>query len=68
VIRSATTVAARLLRMPHDIGVVSAGAYADLLVIDGNPLEDLTRLTQPQQHLRLVMAAGRVVLDRLDSR
>jgi imidazolonepropionase-like amidohydrolase len=66
VIRSATTTAARLLRMPSEIGVVSVGAYADLIVLDGNPLEDLTQLTQPRRHLHLVIAAGRVVVDRLD--
>jgi imidazolonepropionase-like amidohydrolase len=40
--------------------VVAPGAWADLLVVDGNPLEHLEVLTDPARHLRLVMAAGRV--------
>jgi imidazolonepropionase-like amidohydrolase len=40
--------------------VVAPGASADLLVVDGNPLERLEVLTDPARHLRLVMAAGRI--------
>ena len=60
VLRSATTVAARLLRLEGRVGVVAPGAWADLLVVEGNPLEDLEVLTDPARRLRLVMAAGRV--------
>jgi imidazolonepropionase-like amidohydrolase len=60
VLRSATTVAARLLRLEGRVGVVAPGAHADLLVVDGNPLERLELLTDPARHLRLVMAAGRL--------
>jgi imidazolonepropionase-like amidohydrolase len=60
VLRSATTVAARLLRLEGRVGVVAPGAWADLLVVDGNPLEDLEVLTDPARNLRLVMAAGRI--------
>jgi imidazolonepropionase-like amidohydrolase len=38
IIRSATVVNARLLRMEGEIGVVAPGAYADLVVVDGNPV------------------------------
>ena len=50
---------ARLLRLEGRVGVVAPGASADLLVVDGNPLERLEVLTDPG-NLRLVMAAGRV--------
>jgi imidazolonepropionase-like amidohydrolase len=60
ILRSATTVAARLLGLEGRVGVVAPGAFADLLVVDGNPLEDLALLTDPARNLRLVMAAGRV--------
>jgi imidazolonepropionase-like amidohydrolase len=60
VIRGATTVAARLLRLEGRVGVVAPGASADLLVVDGNPLEHLELLTDPARHLHLVMAAGRL--------
>jgi imidazolonepropionase-like amidohydrolase len=60
VLRSATTVAARLVGLEGRVGVVAPGALADLLVVDGNPLERLEVLTDPARNLRLVMAAGRV--------
>src|SRR6266508_4249930 len=39
VIQSATTIAARVLRHEGKVGVIAPGAFADLLVVDGNPLE-----------------------------
>jgi imidazolonepropionase-like amidohydrolase len=65
VIRSATTVAARLLRMESRVGVVAPGALADLLVVDGDPLQRLEVLTDPDRHLRLVMKAGAIHSSRL---
>ena len=60
VIRSATTVAARLLRMEGQVGVVAPGAMADLLMVDGDPLQRLEVLTDPERHLKLVMKAGTI--------
>ncbi|WP_030250814.1 metal-dependent hydrolase family protein [Streptomyces violens] len=57
-IRSATTTAARLLRMEGQIGTLATGAHADLLVIDGNPLEDISVLTKPQERLEHVIKGG----------
>jgi len=65
ILRSATTVAARLLRMEGQVGVVAPGAYADLLVVDGDPLQDIAVLTDPQRRLKLVMARGRLCVNHL---
>jgi imidazolonepropionase-like amidohydrolase len=65
VIASATSVAARLLRMEGKIGVVAPGAYADLVVVDGNPLADLSLLTGQGRHLPAIMLAGRFVKNTL---
>jgi imidazolonepropionase-like amidohydrolase len=65
IIRSATIVAAKLLRLEGLVGVVAPSAYADLLVVDGNPLEDIARLTDPDQHLKLIMHAGKIFRDSL---
>lgn len=65
ILRSATLVGAKLVRMEGEIGVIAPGAFADLLVIDGNPLADISVLTRPDEHLRLVMKAGRVYRDRM---
>ena len=58
VIRGATCTAAELLGHSGKLGVVVQGARADLILVDGNPLEDLAVLQEPEQRLRLVMKAG----------
>lgn len=44
--------------------MVAPGAYADLIAVDGNPLEDIRVLTRPEQHLELVMKGGMVYYQR----
>jgi imidazolonepropionase-like amidohydrolase len=58
IIRSATTVAAELIGMVGEVGVVAPGAYADLLIIDGNPLDDVGLLADPIKNVRAVIANG----------
>ncbi len=65
VLRSATVVAAELLGLSGRAGVIAEGATADLLVVDGNPLEDAEVLASPDKTLRAVVQDGRVVVDRL---
>jgi imidazolonepropionase-like amidohydrolase len=59
-IRSATSVAAAILQREGVLGTVRAGAQADLIVVDGNPLQDITLLTGQGEHLSLVMQAGHI--------
>jgi len=59
-IRSATTTAAQLLRLVGEVGVVAPGALADLLVLDGNPLDDIRVLTTPHRSLKLIMKDGQI--------
>jgi imidazolonepropionase-like amidohydrolase len=66
IIRSATTVAAQLLNMEGQIGRISAGGYADILVLDDNPLDDVRVLMAPQEHLKLLMARGTIVTNSVD--
>jgi imidazolonepropionase-like amidohydrolase len=65
VIRSATTVAAALLRREGELGVIAPGAVADLIVLDGNPLEDLSLLAGQGEAVPAVMKDGRFVKDRI---
>ncbi|GIH95929.1 amidohydrolase family protein [Planobispora siamensis] len=57
-IRPATTTAARLLGMDGRIGTLAIGAHADPLVVDGDPVEDVSVLTRPHEHLRRVIKEG----------
>ncbi len=58
VIASATHVAAKLCRMEGEIGVVAPGACADLVVVDGDPLADLSLLTRQGEHMPIIMQGG----------
>lgn len=61
VIRSATVDAARVLRMEGWIGTIAPGAYADIIAIDGNPLENLELLTEQGAHMPLLLKGGEAV-------
>ncbi|HEV3400409.1 MAG TPA: amidohydrolase family protein, partial [Acidimicrobiales bacterium] len=65
VIRSATVVNAALLRRTGELGVVAPGAYADVLLVDGDPLQDIGVLGGQGDHLDLVVRAGEIVVNRL---
>ena len=47
------------------VGVIEPGAYADLLIMDGNPLEDISVLTKPEENLRIIMKDGKIYKDTL---
>ena len=55
------------LRNPYtegDLGVVKEGAYADLLLVEGNPLEDLSAVTN-KDNLRIIMKDGKIYKNTL---
>lgn len=61
VIRSATSIAARLLRKEGEIGCLTPGAWADLIVVNGNPLDDISLLTGQGKHIPLILQQGKPV-------
>ena len=61
---AATSVAAECIGLESEIGVVGAGKKADLILVEGNPLDDVTILERGQ-NVRYVMKAGEVCLDNL---
>ncbi len=65
VIRSATVNAARAVRQEGKLGVVAPGAHADLVVVDGDPLRDLSVLTGQGRRMPAIMKGGRFVKDEL---
>ncbi|MFF1832151.1 amidohydrolase family protein [Paenarthrobacter sp. NPDC058040] len=60
-IRAATTTAALLLEREGQIGVVSVGADADLLVLDADPVADIAVLADIHEHLEYLIQGGKVV-------
>ena len=45
---------------PGKLGVIEEGAYADLLLINGDPLKDIKILTKPDENLALIMKDGKI--------
>ncbi len=56
-IRSATLNAADLLGWADDLGAIETGKYADLIALEGNPLNDIKQL----EHVKFVMKGGEVI-------
>jgi imidazolonepropionase-like amidohydrolase len=65
ILRSATRINAELLNQTGNLGVITEGAYADLLVVDGNPLADVRILTNPRTNLKLIMKDGAIYKNEL---
>jgi imidazolonepropionase-like amidohydrolase len=68
----ATSTNAELLQLsglrnpyPGKLGVVEEGALADLLLVDGNPLEDLDVVADPAENFLVIMKNGRIHKDTL---
>ena len=59
IIRQATVIGAEILRQEGKLGVVEPGAYADLIVVDGDPLKKLELFLDQGRHLPAIMKAGR---------
>ena len=65
ILRSATLVNAEILNRSGELGCIAPGALADLLIVDGNPLENLSLLVEPEKNLSLIMKAGEPIVNRL---
>jgi imidazolonepropionase-like amidohydrolase len=61
---ASTSVAADCCGLGNDTGTLSRGKFADLLVVDGNPLDDVAILDR-QDTLLLVMKGGTAYVDRV---
>jgi len=58
---TATTIPAALLGHARDLGAIAPGYYADIVAVEGDPLEDIDVVVS---RVRLVMKAGVVVVDK----
>jgi len=69
-LKMATSVNGQLLalsgpRNPYEgkLGVIEEGAFADLLVIDGNPVEDIELVASPDKNFMIIMKDGKIYKD-----
>jgi len=65
VLKMATSTNAELLKLsgprnpyPHDLGIIQEGAYADLIIIEGNPLSNIKVIEDPETNFKLIMKDG----------
>ena len=74
ILRQATSVNGELMALagpmmnPYKdgpLGVIEEGAYADILVVDGNPLKDLLLLENPWKNLSVIMKDGKIYKNTL---
>jgi imidazolonepropionase-like amidohydrolase len=60
ILRSATRVNAEMMNRQGELGCVAAGALADLLLIDGNPLDDIALLANDGAGVSMIMKDGEI--------
>ncbi len=72
-LKMATSDNAELLKLsgprdpyPADLGVIKEGAYADLLLVDGNPLENLDLVADPDKNFVVIMKDGKIYKNTLN--
>lgn len=73
-LRQATSTAGELLalsgsRSPYlegELGVIKVGAYADLIIVNGNPLADLNLVADPEKNFALIMKDGKIYKNQIN--
>ncbi|WP_204115593.1 metal-dependent hydrolase family protein [Shimia biformata] len=74
VMKMATSTNADLLKLagprhPYqqgELGVIAEGAYADLILVDGNPLEDINLVADPHANFDLIMKDGKIYKNEIE--
>ena len=62
-IQTTTKNAAEAVRLDKEIGTLDVGKKSDMLLINGNPAEDI-KVLQPRENIKVVMKDGKVFVDR----
>jgi imidazolonepropionase-like amidohydrolase len=65
IIASATVIGSRLCRMEGEVGVIAPNAFADLIVLDGDPFRDIGLLQADGAHMSAIMSSGKMVKNLL---
>jgi imidazolonepropionase-like amidohydrolase len=64
ILRQATSIPAEMMMLEGQIGCVAEGAFADLVVVDGDPLQDISLLAANGENLSVIIRNGEVVKER----
>jgi len=60
-LRQATSIPAEMMQMEGKLGCIKPGALADLIVVDGDPLKDISLVAGDGKHLRAIVREGELV-------
>ena len=60
-LRAATINGAKLIRRERELGSITEGHQADLIAVDGNPLENIRLLADPARAFKLILMGGQIV-------
>jgi imidazolonepropionase-like amidohydrolase len=59
ILQGATSVAAKVLNQEGSLGVIAEGALADLLVVEGDPVQNIELLCDPHRNIAAIMKDGK---------
>jgi imidazolonepropionase-like amidohydrolase len=65
ILRQVTSIGAEILMQQGALGCIAPNAYADLIVVDGDPLKDIGLLAQDGKRLSLIMKDGEMMKNGL---
>lgn len=68
ILKQATSISAEILQQQNQLGRIAVGAYADLIVVDGDPLQGIGLLAQSGTKLGLIMRGGQIIKNLLGCR
>ena len=63
ILRQATSINAEMMMQQGKLGCIAPGAHADVLLVDGDPLQDISLLAANGKNLRMIVRGGEVVKD-----
>lgn len=65
ILRSATSINAEIMQRAGELGVVTPGAKADLILVDGDPLKDISVFERFRTHMPLIIKDGEIIRSAL---
>ena len=74
VLKMATATNGELLKLsgprnpyPHTLGTIEEGAYADLILVDGNPIDNIKLIENPENNFKIIMKDGIIYKNTLNN-
>ena len=65
VLRSATVVNSEILQMKDKIGVIKENAFADLIILNGDPLKNINVFYDTNKNVRFILKDGQIIKNLL---